>query len=1118
MTTATATASIPRISSSSSLKSDTSNAASVVATGNKLISPISNTGTTNTTVTTSAVNTIPSIDKKTSSSSTVVPTHTASLSPISAGPLFGSSSPAQLFSSAAHPQLQKVPPTISSSTTSKIQQQQPTTTISHTTDITPAPIIHSTVSMVTETVTTTAPVAATDSATVAFPTAIITPTTTTMAVCSESCPRFKRTSSGSNDTIYERDRYRARVKVLNNPDDSTNEKCQECESTSNQPDLDFIKTTRLNMDSESPLVSSSIFYKSLAHYSYDTFAFPVKTITLEQLKFIFMWYFNSPLPKTSKMFPWLHGLNPENFAQKSFFLFQQQQLYDRLGESGGEGEDVFNELNYLSRPKHIRFLMCITNDNPNLINLKNTVGISEILHKIDVSKLEIKNIIQKTIPIEFCDNEELIDLLVNDCVKLKVLPIFKNLDPDRGISLRNFHIQVAKLSTCSDFIIYGNTNVESMARILWLAQRNETKVDQADGLGSTGEEYNVFILNEDLTELLGTSDDFIFSDDGIQIPGVKSPLAKQHNLKSLIANVDFPALEKIETSKMSSATKLHQNVWAGNQWDWLSTTTSSHSQHHNKVTSRPQPSEMKNLYNNPDHSHVITHPDLDSSSTTYPLVSNWNLFIHCHADAKFPSMATLSQLLFTYSITSHDRTSESERHVLSVPPSGSLGIGDCKSETLESLVNTCKLIYLYSSSTSDSALSCLIYCSDGYTESSLFVLCYLMYCLNLSLADAMLKLHLDYGRPFYIFSSDVAILKKLEPILRKFSPVVKKNMNWGSVETISSADLNDLLLGKKGTGGSPSSICSKTGKDKLKLGYIENSDDDDDNIVEDQEDSSATSSDEDGSSSNYDSDLNDLDGGSGGGADMSDWVDEVEGSIPSKILPYLYLGSLKHASCVTLLNKLGIKKIISVGETVPWLNGYKFRQHNDIKVTELDDGNLEIFEIAPRPDPPPPSQHHHHHTHHGRTKPRRHHTSVTTVMKVNNLEDDGIDELTLALPHVLDFINQEYQSTNGQTKILVHCRVGVSRSATVVIAEVMKRLMVNLSIAYLYVRVRRLNIIIQPNLRFMYELFKWEEQVKMKQLTIGEGKFIDGTHYLRDIDWFIMCREIMRLNVPYLNN
>ena len=101
---------------------------------------------------------------------------------------------------------------------------------------------------------------------------------------------------------------------------------------------------------------------------------------------------------------------------------------------------------------------------------------------------------------------------------------------------------------------------------------------------------------------------------------------------------------------------------------------------------------------------------------------------------------------------------------------------------------------------------------------------------------------------------------------------------------------------------------------------------------------------------------------------------------------------------------------------------------------------------------------------------------MDTVLKVNNLEDDGIDELSQRLPQILKFINDQYEINQGQVKILIHCRVGVSRSATVVIAEIMNRLKINLPMAYLYVRVRRLNIIIQPNLRFMYELFKWEEQ------------------------------------------
>lgn len=52
------------------------------------------------------------------------------------------------------------------------------------------------------------------------------------------------------------------------------------------------------------------------------------------------------------------------------------------------------------------------------------------------------------------------------------------------------------------------------------------------------------------------------------------------------------------------------------------------------------------------------------------------------------------------------------------------------------------------------------------------------------------------------------------------------------------------------------------------------------------------------------------------------------------------------------------------------------------------------------------------------------------------------------------------------TKTLVHCRVGVSRSATICIAEVMNELGLSLPRAYCFVRARRLNVIIQPHLRF----------------------------------------------------
>ncbi|EMG47295.1 PPS1 Dual specificity protein phosphatase PPS1 [Candida maltosa Xu316] len=889
----------------------------------------------------------------------------------------------------------------------------------------------------------------------------------------------KRSSSSSNDQIYERDRFRARLKSFNDPikdKKSTiqaEEQCEVCEGIS-------FKTTKLNIDT-TPVDNLSTIYDNLPFYTSATNNIPMKVLNIDQLKEIFNWYFNSKLPITSEMFPWLHGLHKFNFSQKSFFLVQQQQLQQKMKENNYNSNSIHDPMNNeifvdinLSRPENIRFLMCLS-DETIPVNLHNTVKITEILTKIEVSKLEIKDIVKQIWshykPDE--ENEELIDLLVSDCVKLNVLPIFLNLDPERGISLRNFQIQVAKLSTCSDFIIYGTdqSKIDSIARIIWLAQKYEhqQRKIELEELGTDSKvditDYHIFIFKDDLSKYYQVLESPVSTTALKAFTNISridtTPLNYKSNDQFLFNDYNLPLYEKIETTRMASATKIHQNVWAGNFWDHQ--IMLSYLMDEKDVTTNTD--NLKDYYCTPANSIISqTGPIFDLLP---PPKANWRLFIRCHGEASFPDLQDLSHLLFKYTISSHDESDDF--HHLEFPPSGSIGIGDCKEENLQSIINTCKLIYLYSSSNSSSGLSSLIYCTDGYTESSLLVFCYLMYSLNISLDEAMLKLHLSYGRPFYIFNSDVVILRKLEPFLRKFSPE-KKQIDWANLETLTGQEINELLLGP------PRKI-----QDNVRLGFIANESDESD-------DGSVSSGDDDINSSSY------------------DWVNEVDGSIPSKILPHLYLGSLKHASCLPLLNKLGIKKVISVGETLSWLNGYKFQRHNNINIETSNDGNIEMFHISPK------NPHHHHHHHH-----HPHTTTIDTVMKVNNLEDDGIDELTHTLPEVLKFINEEYEKTNGDTKILVHCRVGVSRSATVVIAEVMKRLNINLPMAYLYVRVRRLNIIIQPHLRFMYELFKWEEREKLKRGK-HDNKYPDNTIYLREIDWFIMCREITKLNTPYLNN
>lgn len=48
------------------------------------------------------------------------------------------------------------------------------------------------------------------------------------------------------------------------------------------------------------------------------------------------------------------------------------------------------------------------------------------------------------------------------------------------------------------------------------------------------------------------------------------------------------------------------------------------------------------------------------------------------------------------------------------------------------------------------------------------------------------------------------------------------------------------------------------------------------------------------------------------------WFHAIDGSFPSRILPYLYLGNLTHANNPELLWELGIKRVLSIGEAVNW--------------------------------------------------------------------------------------------------------------------------------------------------------------------------------------------------------
>lgn len=71
------------------------------------------------------------------------------------------------------------------------------------------------------------------------------------------------------------------------------------------------------------------------------------------------------------------------------------------------------------------------------------------------------------------------------------------------------------------------------------------------------------------------------------------------------------------------------------------------------------------------------------------------------------------------------------------------------------------------------------------------------------------------------------------------------------------------------------------------------------------------------------------------------------------------------------------------------------------------------------------------------------------------------------------FVSEEaHQCGRG---VLVHCQAGVSRSATIVIAYLMKHTLMTMTDAYKYVRSRR--PIVSPNLNFMGQLLEFERDL-----------------------------------------
>ncbi|KAF9204287.1 Dual specificity protein phosphatase 10 [Haplosporangium sp. Z 27] len=175
---------------------------------------------------------------------------------------------------------------------------------------------------------------------------------------------------------------------------------------------------------------------------------------------------------------------------------------------------------------------------------------------------------------------------------------------------------------------------------------------------------------------------------------------------------------------------------------------------------------------------------------------------------------------------------------------------------------------------------------------------------------------------------------------------------------------------------------------------------------------------------------------------------------PVCILPHLYLGAEHNAQDVNLLSRLGITSVLNVAIEIAKASKQQYQSESNNNNSLTSTGDDRIVK-----------------TMQGETI---HYKNLSWSHHQGNLQSE--------FPGAFAFIEE---AKNKGGKVLVHCQLGVSRSASLVIAYVMKSLQMNLTDAYDFVKSR--SSVISPNMSLMYQLSEFGKSLNKPITTAASS-------------------------------